>query len=318
MSSNIYMSRSEFHCELPVLFNGTATRPKNIENYTAPERMRNTVYRCVEYPKGVYINNHGEVRPNHPKSGIYCYGQDDVNNTGVDKEKRLQDSEEYMEEIGNELEDDNGEFDSDESRSDSDTDPESTETNDEYMNEGESSSSEDTEGDEDDDEDGNESYIYEHESSEEDDYDDEFNEPVTVEGAFRSLLMTPANNEDSLENSTIAALAMSKVEASQRLARLRSEKMLLVTQKLISRWFDTLRRRHKSLKMTYDSNVISKTPYFTLVFSTRSREQIVFTLDCDQAALSKVRLLTNRSNSSLASMDEVVEYVERINGDVKM
>ena len=53
---------------LPILFNSTARRKKTIDNYTAPQHMRNTVYRCREFPNGVYINRYGEVCPDHELS----------------------------------------------------------------------------------------------------------------------------------------------------------------------------------------------------------------------------------------------------------
>ena len=53
---------------LPTLLNSTRHRKKTIENYIAPVHMRETVYRCKEFPNGVYINRQGIVIPDHPQS----------------------------------------------------------------------------------------------------------------------------------------------------------------------------------------------------------------------------------------------------------
>ena len=56
---------------LPVLLNSTARRKKTIDNYIAHQNLRHTVYRCKEYPSGVYINKYGEICPDDKRSGIY-------------------------------------------------------------------------------------------------------------------------------------------------------------------------------------------------------------------------------------------------------
>jgi hypothetical protein len=55
--------------DLPKLFNGTRRRPVTPENYLAPDRMRGTVYRCREYPNGVYIDPMGRVNVTHALTG---------------------------------------------------------------------------------------------------------------------------------------------------------------------------------------------------------------------------------------------------------
>jgi hypothetical protein len=60
---------------LPTLLNSTRRRKKTIETYIAPVHMRETVYRCQEFPNGVYIDRQGCIQPKHPKSGPPSQGK---------------------------------------------------------------------------------------------------------------------------------------------------------------------------------------------------------------------------------------------------
>lgn len=50
--------------DLPRLFNSSKRRKITPQTYRAPECLRDSVYRCQEYPGGVYINKYGAVDPN--------------------------------------------------------------------------------------------------------------------------------------------------------------------------------------------------------------------------------------------------------------
>jgi hypothetical protein len=67
----IYLSDDEFQQNLPSLFNSSSRRKKSIDNYVAPINLRNKVYRCQEYPRGVFIDEFGEVCPNDKRSGLF-------------------------------------------------------------------------------------------------------------------------------------------------------------------------------------------------------------------------------------------------------
>ena len=54
---------------LPILLNSTSRRVKTLETYIAPRNLRGTVYHCVEFPDGVFINEYGEVCPDHELTG---------------------------------------------------------------------------------------------------------------------------------------------------------------------------------------------------------------------------------------------------------
>lgn len=66
----VYFSSSEDE-DLQVLLGGSSSRKRTIENYIAPEKMRDTVQRCVEYPRGIYIDRSGRMCPDDPRSGRY-------------------------------------------------------------------------------------------------------------------------------------------------------------------------------------------------------------------------------------------------------
>ena len=56
-----------FDEELPSIFKGTRSRPGG--NYVAPIQLHNTVFRCLEYPNGVFIDSQGRPDPNHRLTG---------------------------------------------------------------------------------------------------------------------------------------------------------------------------------------------------------------------------------------------------------
>ncbi len=69
----VWLSAEDF-CEedLPWLLNSTARRKKTLDSLFP--HLRGQIYRCKEFPHGVYINDFGEVCPDHPNSGIYqCF-----------------------------------------------------------------------------------------------------------------------------------------------------------------------------------------------------------------------------------------------------
>ncbi len=68
----IWLTYEEFHSNhLPILLNSTSTRKKTLENYIAPENIRNTTYRSKDFPAGIWITPFGKLDPNDPRSGIY-------------------------------------------------------------------------------------------------------------------------------------------------------------------------------------------------------------------------------------------------------
>jgi hypothetical protein len=125
--------------KLPILLNSSSRRKKTIETYIAPIQLRNTVYRCREFPKGVYINSFGEVCPNDSRSGVY---QTDLN-TNV---KSNCDSDDNNTDIDFDLKDES-DFDNDEDEDSEEEEEEEEE--DEYSTENDYTDYENEEEDED-------------------------------------------------------------------------------------------------------------------------------------------------------------------------
>lgn len=67
--SVIWLDADEYHVELPQLFNSSRRRKKDISNVYP--HLAAQVYRCKEFPEGVYISEEGEVLPDDPRSGLY-------------------------------------------------------------------------------------------------------------------------------------------------------------------------------------------------------------------------------------------------------
>lgn len=67
----IYLTDHEWFIDLPILFNSSSRRKKDASNFIAPERIRDSTYRCKEYPGGVYIDQFGKVCEDDPRTGIF-------------------------------------------------------------------------------------------------------------------------------------------------------------------------------------------------------------------------------------------------------
>lgn len=65
----IWLDVDEYNVRLPTLFNSTRRRKKTIDSLFP--HLGNQVYRCKEFPQGVYISSEGEVLPDDERSGIY-------------------------------------------------------------------------------------------------------------------------------------------------------------------------------------------------------------------------------------------------------
>lgn len=87
-----YLSSQEFYAELPVLFNSTRRRKK--DKYSLYPQLANKIYRCKEYPHGIYINAYGELREDDPRTGMY---QIDDNYVQQCKEYEMSEKEEEYE-----------------------------------------------------------------------------------------------------------------------------------------------------------------------------------------------------------------------------
>ncbi len=148
----IILSPEEFDVTtLPSLYNSSSRRKKNADSLFPS--LGNTVYRCKEFPNGVYINHVGEVCPDDPRTGIYREGEvtedtdddqdetdamDTEEETANRKRKRAESDDE--EETSEVEEDDADEEFSDVQTDSDDSDGESEETDEEKEDDDDSSS----------------------------------------------------------------------------------------------------------------------------------------------------------------------------------
>jgi hypothetical protein len=96
----IWLNYHEYHSDnLPILLNSTSTRKKTIDNYVAPENIRNTTYRSKDFPAGIWITSSGKLDINDPRSGIYkCLSQKTKKSEEPGSESESDASEEEQEE----------------------------------------------------------------------------------------------------------------------------------------------------------------------------------------------------------------------------
>ena len=87
--TTIWLSAREYNCILPRLFNSTRRRKRDISNFVAPEQMRNTVVRSLEFPNGVFVNTYGEVKPDDPRSGVYKCADPAVQREPISENPRI-------------------------------------------------------------------------------------------------------------------------------------------------------------------------------------------------------------------------------------
>lgn len=66
---SLWLSAEEFDAPLPSLLGSSSRRRKTLDSLFP--HLSDRVYRCQEFPHGVYINEYGEVCPDSPQSGIY-------------------------------------------------------------------------------------------------------------------------------------------------------------------------------------------------------------------------------------------------------
>lgn len=136
----LFRGRDEPDEQLPALLAGTARRRKTVETYVAPPRLCETVQRCREFPSGVYIDRHGRMQPDDPRSGVYRWWSGPAPAERPDPEDEDDDDEEEEEDDDDE-EDPESEFvpdEDDEEESEEEEEDEEEEEEDEDEAEGDS------------------------------------------------------------------------------------------------------------------------------------------------------------------------------------
>lgn len=79
--------------ELPYLLNGTKRRKPTLDTYVSPHNMRDTVYRCKEFPQGIYIDRFGKAQPDDERTGVFVEKENDEDGDEEDDSDSDEDEE---------------------------------------------------------------------------------------------------------------------------------------------------------------------------------------------------------------------------------
>jgi len=103
----IWLKPKEYNTRLPDLLNCSSRRKKTMDSLFP--HLANRIYRCTEFPQGIYINEHGELCPNDKRSGIYKKMTDEMlQENSSENDDDEEDEDEDSEEESSESEADEG------------------------------------------------------------------------------------------------------------------------------------------------------------------------------------------------------------------
>jgi hypothetical protein len=105
----LWLDQAEYDARLPDLLNSSSTRKKTIKSLFP--HLANRIYRCSEYPQGIYINEYGQLCPDDKRSGIYRRKTDEMmaqkmngeDSEGSVSEESVDSNEEYWEKKENKV-----------------------------------------------------------------------------------------------------------------------------------------------------------------------------------------------------------------------
>lgn len=243
----IWLDQEEWAVEdLPFLLTGSSRRKKTMDSLFP--HLSNKLYRCREFPGGIYINQYGELCPNDPRSGLYrlrpppqdgevpaAAGEEEVeDDEDSDNDNRPDPDDEYWQQQEQKLQGSRKRRRSEQedgSESDDDYVPENEESEDELK----------TVEEEEDDDDGEEEEDYpsdpEHEEGDEEDHDDEDFKTAADDVGHISSMQTQWRHE-----------------------RVRSQKLLQLLETYLERWKEI--RKHKGRHDKNDLISIACEPRF--------------------------------------------------------
>jgi len=245
--ATVWLSPSEYNvADLPSLLNSTAKRKKTLESLFPT--LADRVYRCKEFPGGVYINEFGEACPDDERTGIYkCIGaeapEDDLPNGAEAPEG----DDDVATEDENDMVHD---------------------SEDEYWAQKEAAKRKRSYGSDDDDDD----YVDDDESDDEDTASDD-TESDDTDGEAAPSAATPSTDAnvnllEHLRSITDEQSRRTDLEHQKRLERIRRQKLV----RLVEHWSDTWttlrksafkkqpsngkRRKNESIEMKYEANIV--------------------------------------------------------------
>lgn len=274
----IWLTPSEYDSSLPALFNSSSRRTKDINSLFS--HLSDRIYRCKEFPGGIYINEDGQLCPDDERSGIYK--RLDIKkvckSTPDDPVVPSSHSRKYDEEDGDE--DDEGE----------DEDTSSDEEDDEDDND-EDTSVKRVRGDDDDDED----YVEEEEST-----DEESSDSDSASETEKPKEKNVETNEkpdllEHLKKGTEDQSFLHDLERNRRLQRINKQQLLRLIEKWDEQWTmlrkqafrrqvaqPNKRRRNESIEMSYEPNImLAEIPTCEFEFKKPTRGTIKAGMNCD-------------------------------------
>lgn len=319
----IWLTPEEFDVQqLTYLFGGSSKRRKD-QNSLFPH-LKDRIYRCREYPNGIYINKFGELCPNDQRSGVYqeieadmkpdsdCeeYSDDPDNDESKDsadeawakeeekvKQKRLNkkrkraesDDDEDYEKSEDDDEDDEDLSDAEEVLSDGDgIEEEEDEDWEPSKKRAKKQHTKMASDDDDGSEDDTRSVDTEVEESEESDED-------KTETKTR-VTPPPSTVVEDLKCSVEVVEHYTNIENRRKLERLRTDKLIHYLETLTEEWAAIAKQAgrkcqgisKKPIKMTYESELLSKEPSCEFTFrkaGSKIKGGVTATLDCEKMNL---------------------------------
>jgi hypothetical protein len=255
---------------LPVLLNSTSRRKKTIDNYIAPEHLRKSIYRCKEFPGGVYINRYGEICPEDRRSGIYKRRVHAEKLEGSDG-SQAEDSEFSQAEevyVPDDVETDESYVDDVEDEEDNQTDDNEgweDEINDELNHKQKYKPEDDLESDD-------EGIVHTAKKSKTHSEGQSWLKnlnPQERQGVFLQELQQAADDSE---------VYYSRYEASKR-RNLHLSKLLYDTNKLTEDWLKL--KKGLGYKMEFDAKLLIDEPEFTMIFTKNTKPDALITVKYD-------------------------------------
>lgn len=247
---------------LPTLFSGTSRRKKTASDLFP--HYAGQVVACQEYPHGVYIDDHGRLRPEDPLSGSLAPTDDEEEEEDEEEEKHVTNRKRPRDEEDEDEDEDEDEEEEDDESQDGDESEASEEEqeDEEYQNEEEEEEEDESESEEE----GEREVVAKKKSEDDDEEDDEEDEV--------SMLTRESN----------LMLERLEVEKRKKAQRLRSHVIMNFLESMEEVWMELNRRhKHNRIHLETDAQLYVEEPVCSFAFqSTLPRRQQEAVLDMDR------------------------------------
>jgi len=326
----IWLTPEEFDIkQLTYLFGGSSKRRK--DEHSLFPHLKDRIYRCREFPHGIYINKFGELCPKDSRSGVYqeiepdmqpdsdCDNESDdpdndeskdsADEAWAKEEEKVKQKKEKKQNKKRKREESEDDEDYEKSE-ESDADEEDMSDAEEVLSD---SKEEDEVIEEEDDEDWEPSkkkakknpkntiVIDDSDDSRSVDTDrDEEEDDEIVEITQEKTKAAPTSVVEDLKSSVEMVEHYTNIENRRKLERLRTDKLIHYLETLTEEWAEISKEKKrtskdteskekpKPIKMTYESELLSKEPSCEFVFrraGSKVKGGITAELDCEKTNL---------------------------------